>query len=96
MEALSELKHLLNKHSKEIIEDLQLDESISLQQCIIGNSDRFCYIYNTNDECKYLSCIEGDKMVVAMILKKALCINNKILRMNVYINSIQQIVKSRL
>jgi hypothetical protein len=91
---MEKLKHLLDKHRKEIIEDLQLDESISCQQCIIGNSDRFCYIYN--DECKYLNYVEGDRMVIAMILKKALCMNDKILRMNVYINSIQQIVKSRL
>ena len=124
--ALIELKRLLYKHREEIIEDLQLEGAISCPDCIIGNSDSFCYRYccgccqcnhnecdncdmfchsypklnekddkcrcncdhsdcDTNDcdgicheECKYFTSIEGDKVVVAMLLKEALSINDKI------------------
>ncbi len=127
--SLIELKHLLYKNRKEIIDDLQLEEAISCPECIIGNSENYCYQYccgccqcnhnkcdncdmtchsypklnekdnmcscncdhsdcDTNEEsesycdgscheeCKYLSCIEGDKDVVAMLLKEALTIDN--------------------
>ena len=124
--ALIEMKRLLYKHREEIIEDLQLEGAISCPDCIIGNSESFCYRYccgccqcnhnecdncdmfchsypklnekddkcrcncdhsdcNTNDcdgicheECKYFPSIEGDKVVVAMLLKEALSINDKI------------------
>ena len=124
--ALIELKRLLYKHREEIIEDLQLEGAISCPDCIIGNSESFCYRYccgccqcnhnecdncdmfchsypklnkkddkcrcncdhsdcNTNDcdgicheECKYFPSIEGGKVVVAMLLKEALSINDKI------------------
>jgi hypothetical protein len=124
--ALIELKRLLYKHREEIIEDLQLEGAISCPDCIIGNSDSFCYRYccgccqcnhnecdncdmfchsypklnekddkcrcncdhsdcDTNDcdgicheECKYFPSIEGGKVVVAMLLKEALSINDKI------------------
>ena len=124
--ALIELKRLLYKHREEIIEDLQLEGAISCPDCIIGNSESFCYRYccgccqcnhnkcdncdmfchsypklnekddkcrcncdhsdcDTNDcdgicheECKYFPSIEGDKVVVAMLLKEALSINDKI------------------
>jgi hypothetical protein len=131
--ALIKLKRLLYRHREEIIEDLQLEGAISCPDCIIGNSESFCYRYccgccqcnhnecdncdmtchsypklNENDKkchcncdhsncdtndteeneeycdgichesCKYLSCIKGDKVVVAMLLKEALCINDKI------------------
>ena len=124
--ALIELKRLLYKHREEIIEDLQLEGAISCPDCIIGNSESFCYRYccgccqcnhnecdncdmfchsypklnekddkcrcncdhsdcDTNDcdgicheECKYFPSIEGGKVVVAMLLKEALSINDKI------------------
>lgn len=110
--ALIELKSLLHQYRAEIIKDLKLEESISCPECIIGNSDNFCYNYdckcnhnecdmtnhsyqklNESDDdydteeycddtcklsCKYLPSIEGDKEVVAMILKEAMSINNRI------------------
>ena len=59
--ALIELKRLLYKHREEIIEDLQLEGAISCPDCIIGNSESFCYRYCCGCcQCNHNECDNCD------------------------------------
>ncbi len=50
-QSVIELKHILSTHHQQIIEELYIDGAISCPECIIGNSETFCYT-ECNDGCQ--------------------------------------------